>query len=60
MRARFRRFLFFAFTSSPVCRNFLCHSSIGVKTFRFLFTFEVKTKKWVDVHPKMPAVQAKK
>lgn len=34
MRARVRRFLFFAFTSSPVCRNLLCHSSIGVKVFR--------------------------
>ena len=32
--ARVRRFLFFAFTSSPVCRNLLCHSSIGVKVFR--------------------------
>lgn len=28
------RFLFFAFTSSPVCRNFLCHRSIRVKAFR--------------------------
>ena len=34
MRARVRRFLFFASTSSPVCRNFLCHRSIGVKVFR--------------------------
>ena len=34
MRACVRRFLFFAFTSSLVCRNLLCHSSIGVKVFR--------------------------
>ena len=34
MRARVRRFSFFAFTSSPVCRNLLCHSPIGVKVFR--------------------------
>jgi len=34
VRARVRRFSFFAFTSSPVCRNLLCHSPIGVKVFR--------------------------
>lgn len=45
MRARVRRFLFFAFTSSPVCRNFLCHRSIRVKTFRFFVHFRGEDKK---------------
>ncbi len=45
MRARVRRFLFFAFTSSPVCRNFLCHSPIGVKTFRFFVHFRGEDEK---------------
>lgn len=45
MCARIRRFLFFAFTPSPICRNSLCHSSIRVKAFRFLVHFRGEDKK---------------